>query len=762
MASVRKLTLTILGNAKGAMDALRGTETQAVKFQRSIGTLSKSLTVGFAAIGAAGVYMGKQIADGALMAVKAAAEDEKSRKLLENQIRQLTNANDAQIASNEKFISSLSFSAAVADDQLRPALATLVRATGNLGDAQKLLKTSLDISAGSGKELSDVVLAVGKAANGNIGALTRLGIPISENAKKAKDFNAAISEVAATFSGASDAAVATFDGRMRQLRIGIDEAVESIGYALLPFAERFVTFINNNIVPALQIFADNVGKEGIGKSVSLAIASMGELGDRGIDAMEKLTLGVLTSAKAVVDLIEKLALAATILGMVTYNASLTFKAIAAGFSSDVAQDKLNDAIKATPALFDKLRGSVAASSAALEESKRTLGDRTRAQNGANSATGKGAGLQEQYGGAVSGATRAVNTAKDALTKYTRQLDASNSAKAAARRASQDLERADRSVAESLRDLETAQRRFNQITRGYGEGSAEATDRQIALAQAQRDLERSGYDVERATFAITDAENELRDLRRDPRATPEQIREAEIALAEARLSLADSTDAQRDATVSVTEAQRQLDIAVNGAREGTNEYADALSELEAAQRSYQSAIESQIEAREREAEAIKKVKEAEEELAKVRAQLPKGTLTDPATGAIIETDTKTTGHPSFMAAVRALHPNSPALKSPTPVAAARKQFPKLYEDYKKAGLALASGGIVTRPTQALIGEAGAEAVIPLDRLPLGGNTNVYVTVNAGLGVDGAEVGDEIVNVLQRYNRRNGALPLKVSG
>ena len=39
--------------------------------------------------------------------------------------------------------------------------------------------------------------------------------------------------------------------------------------------------------------------------------------------------------------------------------------------------------------------------------------------------------------------------------------------------------------------------------------------------------------------------------------------------------------------------------------------------------------------------------------------------------------------------------------------------------------------------------------------------VNVTVNAGMGANANEIGNEIVNVLQRYNRLNGALPLKVS-
>ena len=75
---------------------------------------------------------------------------------------------------------------------------------------------------------------------------------------------------------------------------------------------------------------------------------------------------------------------------------------------------------------------------------------------------------------------------------------------------------------------------------------------------------------------------------------------------------------------------------------------------------------------------------------------------------------------------------------------------------------ATGGIVRRPTFALIGEAGPEALIPLDRTrgnaPLSalGGPNIVINVNAGIGTDGAEVGRQVVNALKAYERRNGAV------
>lgn len=68
--------------------------------------------------------------------------------------------------------------------------------------------------------------------------------------------------------------------------------------------------------------------------------------------------------------------------------------------------------------------------------------------------------------------------------------------------------------------------------------------------------------------------------------------------------------------------------------------------------------------------------------------------------------------------------------------------------------LADGGIVSRPTLALIGEAGPEAVVPLGRgagLATGG---INITVNAGIGTDGRAVGAQIVDAIRSYERSNG--------
>jgi len=69
--------------------------------------------------------------------------------------------------------------------------------------------------------------------------------------------------------------------------------------------------------------------------------------------------------------------------------------------------------------------------------------------------------------------------------------------------------------------------------------------------------------------------------------------------------------------------------------------------------------------------------------------------------------------------------------------------------------LAEGGIVNRPTLAMIGEAGPEAVIPLsgpNSKPMGNTFNI--TVNAGIGTDGMQVGRQIVDAIKRFEKQSG--------
>lgn len=69
--------------------------------------------------------------------------------------------------------------------------------------------------------------------------------------------------------------------------------------------------------------------------------------------------------------------------------------------------------------------------------------------------------------------------------------------------------------------------------------------------------------------------------------------------------------------------------------------------------------------------------------------------------------------------------------------------------------LANGGIVTRPTLAIIGEAGPEAVVPLNGKYGMGGGNVYkITVEAPPGSSPADIGRTLVGYIDAFERSGG--------
>jgi hypothetical protein len=184
------------------------------------------------------------LAGGLALAAKAAIADEQSQKLLETQLRATLGPNQALADSMADFVDQTQLATGVADDELRPALAGLVRFTGDAAKAQELLTLSIDASKATGKDLVTVSTAIGKAYDGNFIALRKLGVPLDENIVKTKDFKAAQEALTAQFGGAAAANASTYAGRLQILKIRFDEMVEGIGYRVLPMLGRLLDEID--------------------------------------------------------------------------------------------------------------------------------------------------------------------------------------------------------------------------------------------------------------------------------------------------------------------------------------------------------------------------------------------------------------------------------------------------------------------------------------------------------------------------------------
>jgi hypothetical protein len=181
-------------------------------------------------------------------ATKAAVEDEAEQAQLALTLQNVTGATDAQVKASEDMIAQMSRASGVADSELRPALASLVRGTKDIATATDALSLAQDISAGSGKSLSEVSDALAKAYGGNMKGLQALSPEIKAMIKDGASLDDVMNVLGGTFGGAAATAAETAAGKFAILQNSLSETKESIGAALLPVVEA--------VLPFLQQFAD--------------------------------------------------------------------------------------------------------------------------------------------------------------------------------------------------------------------------------------------------------------------------------------------------------------------------------------------------------------------------------------------------------------------------------------------------------------------------------------------------------------------------
>jgi hypothetical protein len=286
----RTLKLSILGDVDDLNKKLKSANADVESSSSKLGDFAKKAGVAFAAAAAAaGAYATKLAVDG----VKAAIEDEKAQTQLAIALENATGATNAQIKATEDSILQMSLASGVADDQLRPALGRLVRSTGDITKAQDLLSTALDISAATGKPVEAIANSLAKAYDGNTAALGKLGVGLSTAELKTMSFEQVQGRLSELFGGAAAANADTYAGKIARVQIAFDEAKETLGQALLPILDKFLTFINENALPAIQAFTSAFSLtegDGFGKVIT-------DVGN----TLKKVVQPIFEGAKAVFD-----------------------------------------------------------------------------------------------------------------------------------------------------------------------------------------------------------------------------------------------------------------------------------------------------------------------------------------------------------------------------------------------------------------------------------------------------------------------------
>jgi len=257
-AGTRTLKLSLLADVAGLSKGLDQGSKEVESFGSKVGDFGKKAGLAFAAAGVAAVaYAGKLLIDG----VKAAAEDEAAQAKLAATLMNVTGATKNQTLAVENYITKTSIANNVTDDLLRPSLERLVRATGNVTEAQKLQGLALDISAGSGKSLEAISMALGKAYEGNAAGLGKLGVGLSAAQLKTMSFDEITKTLSNTFAGQAAIAADTFSGKMGRLGIVFNEAKETVGSFVIDAITPMLTLFVENVVPVISELATSIGEK---------------------------------------------------------------------------------------------------------------------------------------------------------------------------------------------------------------------------------------------------------------------------------------------------------------------------------------------------------------------------------------------------------------------------------------------------------------------------------------------------------------------
>ena len=205
-------------DAKGFKQA----ETAIHKLEKNVKSLAKAfgVTLGATAL----VAFGKASVD-------AFIKNEKQVAILTNSMKNLGQSFAA--ANTVKFIDSLSLATGVAKADLIPAFQQLDIATGDAVTSQNALKLAMDVSAGTGKNLSVVTMALSKGYLGNTTALTRLGAGLSKTLLATKDMGLITAKLSQTFKGDAAVAANTYSGKLDRIKVAAEEAKIMIGKSLV-------------------------------------------------------------------------------------------------------------------------------------------------------------------------------------------------------------------------------------------------------------------------------------------------------------------------------------------------------------------------------------------------------------------------------------------------------------------------------------------------------------------------------------------------
>ena len=224
------------------------------KVGTSMGKLRRTGITAFKGIAAGAAVAGAALAGFALAAVKSAADDERQTILLNAALKQRGLFTEDLNAKIQQQILSMG-ALGIADDQVRAGLEVGSRFFTDQATLLQANAVAADIAAVTGADLADVMTTLGKGAQGTTKGLKALGITVAKGATIQDILTAATAKYGGT---AAEIANST-SGKFARAQVGFNEAMEDLGYKLLPQVNKFMEFLTRQALPAFEELMAAVG-----------------------------------------------------------------------------------------------------------------------------------------------------------------------------------------------------------------------------------------------------------------------------------------------------------------------------------------------------------------------------------------------------------------------------------------------------------------------------------------------------------------------
>jgi len=759
---------------------IKGTQTSTAQASGAFGGLGNSLK----ALGGimAATFTVTAVTDFLRDSMQAAMEDQKSMVALATAMDNVGLA--SKNAASEELIRSMSMQFGVADDKLRPAYQRLITATKDVGQAQSLLKTALDISAAGYADTESAAKALSAAAMGNFTALQRLKLPIDANAIAAKDFDAAMVSLNSVVGGQAAAAAETYQGKLNRMTVAVGEAKETIGYAFLnaiddvsnafggadgatsmiaKFGDEIADLISNatRAIPVLSKLGDSLfgagsGSRIMGAGFDAALASVknfvGGPFSVAVDTYDALTkkeednsaqVSVLTARyaglAAAIDAANTVAAGRAGRGFGTYQSAQdgrdwgafyqgnqSAQAAAAGARTSIDSILAKAAEAAKKLATGGGGGSSGGSSGPSAAEKKAQDAANKAIDAMKQRFDQLKSYAEQAGRAVTG----FLSIDAAFTAFSDRQKAASDAYAALIEAQKQIgEEATQSEKDRVAEL---QKVYDSAKEAAGKGASDIVGEFVARAEKAKQF------GEKLKILLA---NNLNKQTFDEIAGMSADRGTEIADAFINGNISENISRVNDAVNSAKVVADSVGVQAATTFKDVGEGL-ALGMMQA--------LASILDPNSKQAKALNAMMDG------FAGSLRRVTTVD------IVTRRYEAGQPPPEVPVGVSQPVSNA--SGSGGAAQVSSFNQMTQTPTGnwfGGIRLfADGGLVTSPTLGMVGEAGPEAVIPLSRAGsmLGGGNTYQITVQAGIG-DPRAIGQQVVEAITRFERANGPVYAK---